>query len=130
MSTPTNLRYSRDHKWIRLDGHVATIGLTEYASKQLDEIVFVKFPRVGDKLAQDEAFGAVESEKAVSELYAPVSGTIKELNTQLSDSPELINDVPYGEGWIIKMIVDNTEDVKSLLDAASYDNMIKEDAEG
>ncbi|PSL49890.1 glycine cleavage system H protein [Chitinophaga niastensis] len=122
MSTPGNLRYTRDHSWVLLNGNKATIGLTDHAQKQLGEIVFVELPyKVGDTLGKDEAFGTVESVKAVTELFSPLNGKVAEINETVLDSPDLVNDEPYAGGWFLKITVANPKEVGELLDAAAYD---------
>lgn len=118
MSYPSNLRYTKEHEWISLDGNVATIGITEYAQRELGDIVFVEVDTIGKNLEAGAVFGTVEAVKTVSDLFLPVSGTINELNATLSGAPELVNSDPYGEGWMIKMTVNNPADVEALLDAA------------
>ncbi len=124
MSYPENLRYTKDHEWIRLEGNVATIGITDFAQKELGDIVYVEVETIGKPLQANDVFGTVEAVKTVSDLYIPVSGTITEQNDALANSPELVNTDPYGEGWMVKMNVDNAEDVAALLDAAAYESMI------
>jgi glycine cleavage system H protein len=121
MSTPDNLRYSKDHSWVLLDGKKATIGITHHAQKQLGEIVFIELPDVGNNIERDEAFGTVESVKAVSEMFSPLRGEVIAVNEMLKDSPDLANDEPYGEGWFIKLTVDNPKEADELLNAAAYD---------
>lgn len=120
MNFPDNLKYTKDHEWIRLEGNVATIGITEFAQSELGDIVYVEVETVGKALAANEVFGTVEAVKTVSDLFLPVAGTITELNPALSNAPELVNSDPYGEGWMVKMTVDNVADVEALLDAAAY----------
>lgn len=120
MNFPDNLRYTKDHEWIKLDGNTATIGITDFAQKELGDIVYVEVETIGKSLGAGDVFGTVEAVKTVSDLFLPVSGIISELNPALNNSPELVNNDPYGEGWMIKMKVDNPEDVKTLLDAAGY----------
>ena len=124
MNFPDNLRYTKDHEWIQLEGNVATIGITEFAQRELGDIVYVEIETVGKTLMAEAVFGSVEAVKTVSDLYLPVSGTINEVNPVLADSPELVNTDPYGEGWMIKMTVNNPEDVKALMDAAAYNNLV------
>ena len=124
MSYPSNLRYTKEHEWISLDGNVATIGITEYAQRELGDIVFVEVDTIGKNLEAGAVFGTVEAVKTVSDLFLPVSGTINELNAALSGAPELVNSDPYGEGWMIKMTVNNPADVEALLDAAGYESMV------
>ncbi len=121
MSYPDNLRYTKDHEWISLDGQTATIGITDFAQRELGDIVFVEVETVGKPLEAGAVFGTVEAVKTVSDLFLPVSGTITELNPELASSPELVNTDPYGQGWMIKMTVDNPDDVAALLDAAAYE---------
>ena len=124
MNFPSNLRYTKDHEWIRLDGNVATIGITDYAQRELGDIVYVEVETVGKSLEAGEIFGTVEAVKTVSDLFLPVDGTITELNAALANSPESVNSDPYGEGWMIKMTVNNPADVEALMDAAAYDAQV------
>jgi len=124
MSYPSNLRYTKEHEWISLDGNIATIGITEYAQRELGDIVFVEVDTIGKNLEAGAVFGTVEAVKTVSDLFLPVSGTINELNAALSGAPELVNSDPYGEGWMIKMTVNNPADVAALLDAAGYESLV------
>ena len=124
MNFPANLRYTKDHEWIKLDGNVATIGITEYAQRELGDIVYVEVETVGKSLKAGDIFGTVEAVKTVSDLFLPVDGTITELNAALANSPESVNSDPYGEGWMIKMTVNNPADVEALMDAASYDAQV------
>ena len=120
MSYPDDLRYSKDHEWVRADGNTATIGITSFAADELGDIVFVELPEVGAALKQFAAFGVVESVKAVSDLFAPVSGTISEVNARLQTEPELLNSDPFGEGWIAKVDVADGDELNELLDADGY----------
>lgn len=124
MNFPENLRYTKDHEWIRLEGDIAVIGITDFAQKELGDIVYVEIETVGKSLAAETVFGTVEAVKTVSDLYLPVSGTITESNPALTSSPELVNTDPYNGGWMIKMKVDNPGDVHSLMDAAAYSNVV------
>lgn len=124
MNFPANLRYTKEHEWIRLDGNVATIGITDYAQRELGDIVYVEVETVGKALKAGEIFGTVEAVKTVSDLFLPVDGTITELNAGLANSPETVNNDPYGEGWMIKMTVNNPADVEALMDAAAYDAQV------
>ena len=124
MNFPTNLRYTKDHEWIKMDGNVATIGITDYAQRELGDIVYVEVETVGKSLKAGEIFGTVEAVKTVSDLFLPVDGTITELNAALANSPESVNSDPYGEGWMIKMTVNNPADVEALMDAAAYDAQV------
>jgi glycine cleavage system H protein len=125
MNFPENLLYTKEHEWVRLDGDTATVGITEFAQRELGDIVYVEVETVGKSLNAGEVFGTVEAVKTVSDLYLPVSGTITELNPALAASPELVNSDPYGEGWMIKMKVDNTGDVNGLLKSAAYSDLVK-----
>jgi glycine cleavage system H protein len=123
VSVPTDLQYTRDHEWVRLDGDVATVGITQYAADQLGDIVFVELPDVGRDLEAAKAFGVVESVKAVSDLYAPVAGEVVETNDALAGGPELVNSDPYGSGWMIKVRVAPGAE-PDLLDADAYDDLV------
>jgi glycine cleavage system H protein len=124
MSYPANLRYTKDHEWISLDGTTATIGITDFAQRELGDIVYVEVETIGKTLEAGAVFGTVEAVKTVSDLFLPVNGTITELNAALGNAPELVNTDPYGEGWMIKMTVENTTDVDALLDAAGYEAVV------
>jgi glycine cleavage system H protein len=124
MNFPANLRYTKDHEWIKLDGNTATVGITEYAQHELGDIVFVEVETVGKSLEAGAVFGTVEAVKTVSDLYLPVSGTILELNPALAGAPELVNNDPYGEGWMIKMTVNDPAAVDGLLDADGYAKLV------
>ena len=124
MNTPANLRYTSEHEWIRVEGNEAFVGITDYAQSELGEIVFVDVNTVDENVAQGEVFGSVEAVKTVSDLNMPVSGTVLEFNEALNDQPELVNNVPYGEGWMIKVTVDNPAELDTLLDAAGYEKLI------
>ncbi len=120
MAHPDNLRYSKEHEWVRADGSRATIGITSYAADELGDVVFVELPEVGATLTQFGTFGVVESVKAVSDLFAPVSGEVVEVNEALRDAPELLNTDAYGEGWIAKVELADTHQLDGLMDAAAY----------
>jgi glycine cleavage system H protein len=124
MEFPGNLRYTKDHEWISLDGDTATIGITDFAQHELGDIVFVDVPSVGKTLAAHEIFGTVEAVKTVSDLYLPVAGKILEVNSALEANPENVNKDPYGAGWMVKMTVSNPADVEALLDAAAYTALV------
>ncbi len=124
MNFPSNLRYTKDHEWIKLDGDVATIGITDYAQRELGDIVYVEVETIGKSLKAGDVFGTVEAVKTVSDLFLPVDGTIKELNKALANSPESVNNDPYGEGWMIKMKVNSPADVNALMDAAAYEAVV------
>ena len=124
MNIPANLRYTSEHEWIRVEGNEAFVGITDYAQSELGEIVFVDVNTVDETVAQGEVFGSVEAVKTVSDLNMPVSGTVHEFNEALNDQPELVNNDPYGEGWMIKVTVDNPAELDTLLDAAGYEKLI------
>ena len=124
MNIPANLRYTKDHEWISLEGNIATIGITDFAQKELGDIVYVDVPTVGKTLNQHDVFGTVEAVKTVSDLFLPISGTINEVNNTLNDNPQHVNNDPYGNGWMVKMTVNNPADVDSLLDAAGYTALV------
>ncbi|MBK9658652.1 MAG: glycine cleavage system protein GcvH [Chitinophagaceae bacterium] len=124
MNFPANLRYTKDHEWVRLEGKVATIGITDFAQRELGDIVYVEVDTVGKELEAGAVFGTVEAVKTVSDLFLPVSGTINELNALLAGKPEAVNNDPYGEGWMVKMTVENSADVEALLDAAGYEAIV------
>ena len=120
MSSPTDLRYTRDHEWVRVDGDQATVGITQYAADQLGDIVFVELPDAGRDLEEAKPFGVVESVKAVSDLFAPLSGTVTSTNDALAAAPEQVNDDPYGAGWMIKLRTSDDGERAAVLDAAGY----------
>jgi len=120
MNFPENLRYTKDHEWVSLEGNVATVGITDFAQKELGDIVYVDISTVNKPLGAEEVFGTVEAVKTVSDLFLPVAGTIIEVNPALDANPELVNTDPYGQGWMIKMTVDNEEDVAKLLSPDAY----------
>ncbi len=120
MNFPESLRYTKDHEWIKLEGNIATVGITDFAQGELGDIVYVEIETVGKALSAESVFGTVEAVKTVSDLFLPVSGTINEVNPALANQPELVNSDPYGEGWMVKMTVDNPADVAALMDAAAY----------
>jgi glycine cleavage system H protein len=126
-NTPSDLRYSKDHEWIRIAGDQATIGVTDHAQQQLGEVVFVELPKVGDTFEATDPFGSVESVKAVSEVYTPVTGSVVEVNPALEGDPDLINTDPYGEGWIVKIKMSNPAEVNGLLTAAQYEAYLKDE---
>lgn len=126
MNFPTNVKYTKEHEWIRLEGDVAYVGITDYAQEQLGDIVFVDIPTEGETLAADEVFGTIEVVKTISDLFLPVAGEILEQNEALADQPELVNQDPYGEGWLIKIKPAADADLDSLLDAEAYKALINE----
>jgi glycine cleavage system H protein len=123
---PADLRYTKDHEWVRVDGDTATIGVTDFAASQLGDVVFVDLPAVGKAVEQFATFGVVESVKAVSDLYAPLSGEVVEVNGELGSKPELVNSDPFGDGWMIKVRVGDAAQVAGLLDAAGYEQLTAE----
>src|SRR5688500_12904171 len=125
---PENLRYSKDHEWVLVDGDVASIGITDYAQHSLGDVVYIDMPRVGDKLATHESFGSVESVKAVSEIFTPVAGEIVEVNDSLNDTPEKVNNDPYGEAWFIKIKMDNPGDADAMLSGEEYEEYLSANA--
>ncbi len=124
MNFPENLKYTKDHEWIRIEGNVGTIGITEYAQGELGDIVFIELPSIGKKIETGQAFGTVEAVKAVSDLYSPVTGEVKEVNKEIQDSPELVNKESYERGWMIKVTLANADEVKNLLDVDAYKKLI------
>jgi len=126
MNFPANLRYTKDHEWVSLDSsNVATIGITDFAQRELGDIVYVEVETIGKELEAGAIFGTVEAVKTVSDLFLPVSGTVTELNPDLGNSPESVNTDPYGAGWMVKMTVNNPADVEALMDAATYETMVQ-----
>jgi glycine cleavage system H protein len=117
---PEEFRYSKDHEWIRVDGDRGRVGITDYAQKQLGDVVFLELPEVGRTLSAGEQFGTVESVKAVSELYSPVTGQVVAINENLEEEPELVNEDPFGAGWMMKVAISDTNDIDSLMDADAY----------
>lgn len=124
MNFPQNVKYTNEHEWIRLEGDVAYVGITDYAQEQLGDIVFVDIPTEGETLEANEVFGTIEVVKTISDLFLPVAGEIIEQNTALEENPELVNKDPYGEGWLIKMKPANTADLDNLLDAEEYKKVV------
>lgn len=124
MSTPTNLKYTKDHEWVRVEGDTAVVGITEFAQGELGDIVYVEVETEGETLEQNEVFGTVEAVKTVSDLFLPVTGEIVEFNTNLEANPELVNSDPYGEGWIIKIKIADASQLDELLDADGYNAVI------
>jgi glycine cleavage system H protein len=125
MNFPDDLRYSKDHEWLRIEGDTAFIGITEFAQSELGDIVFVDIDTEGETLDKDEVFGTIEAVKTVSDLFMPVPGEVLEFNLKLEDEPELINSAPYGDGWILKIKISNTTELDELLDSASYQELVK-----
>ena len=129
MEFPEGLKYTKEHEWVLVEDRTATIGITEYAQQELGDIVYVELPEVGEKIVKDDPFGAVESVKAVSDIYAPVSGTVIEVNDTLPDSPETINDDAYGDGWMIKVEMSDADDLKDLMSAEEYAEYVDQQKE-
>jgi glycine cleavage system H protein len=127
-NTPEDLSYTKDHEWVRVRGTQATVGITDHAQHQLGDVVYVELPKVGDSFEAAEPFGSVESVKAVSEIYMPLTGSVVEVNEKLNDSPEKVNEDPYGTGWMIVIKMDNPSQVDGLLSAAEYEDYIKEES--
>ncbi|MHA8052146.1 glycine cleavage system protein GcvH [Aquirufa sp. Wall-65K1] len=124
MNFPEQLKYTQEHEWIRLEGDVAVVGITDFAQSELGDIVFVEVETVGKSIAKDAVFGTVEAVKTVSDLFLPVAGEVVEFNTALNNSPELINTDPYGEGWIVKIKANNVGDLSELMDVATYKSFV------
>ncbi len=123
---PTDYRYTKEHEWIKVDGQIGTVGITDYAQHELGDVVFVELPKVGAKFQASQSFGTVESVKAVSEIYSPASGEVAEVNTALADAPETINKDPHGAAWMIKIKLANPKELANLMDAAAYQAYIAE----
>jgi len=128
-NVPENLHYSKDHEWVRVEGDTAVIGITDHAQDQLGDVVYVELPKVGEEFAAHESFGSVESVKAVSELFTPVSGEVTGVNEAFTDEPEKVNKDPYGDGWMIKIKMKSAGEVDSLLTAAEYETFTKPESE-
>ncbi len=127
MDFPDELKYTEEHEWVLIENDIATIGITDFAQDQLGDVVFVELPDVGDELEAGKTFGVVESVKAVSDIYAPLSGEVVELNDDLPDEPEILNNSPYEDGWMVKIRMSNLDEVDGLLDAADYQEFIEKD---
>jgi glycine cleavage system H protein len=128
LSSPADLKYTKEHEWVRIEGDAGTIGITDYAQDQLGDIVFVEMPAAGTNIAYLEKFGEIESVKAVSELYSPVSGQVVEVNTGLVDNPQWVNDSPYGDGWMLRVRLSDPSEIDNLLSAAEYDDYLAQGA--
>ena len=124
MNVPNDLRYSKEHEWVKVDGDVAFVGITDFAQSELGDIVFVEIDTVGDSIEADEIFGTIEAVKTVSDLFMPVSGEVLEFNEKLEDEPELVNSDAYGDGWLVKIKLSNADQLGGLMDAAAYKDMI------
>lgn len=124
MNFPENLKYTKDHEWILVSGDIGTVGITDHAQGELGDVVFVELPVAGKSIKQHDSFGTIEAVKAVSDLYAPVSGSILDINKDLAGSPELVNKEPYGNGWMVKIKISNPSELSQLLDATAYKSLI------
>lgn len=124
MDTPDNLKYSKEHEWVKVEGDTAIIGITDYAQGELGDVVYVELPEVGAEVSAGETFGTIEAVKAVSELYSPISGEVLEINSGLEDEPAAVNQSPYDDGWMIKVKMSDSKELDDLLDAAGYKDMI------
>lgn len=124
MKIPEDLKYTKDHEWVRVEGNVATVGVTDFAQSELGDIVFVEIETLDEELEKEEVFGSVEAVKTVSDLFMPIGGTIIEINENIESSPELVNSDPYGEGWMIKIKINEASDMENLLTAEAYSNLI------
>ena len=124
METKENLSYTNDHEWIKIDGNAALVGITDFAQSELGDIVFIEVETIGEDLNKNEVFGTVEAVKTVSDLFIPVSGKVLEFNSALEDNPELVNESPYEEGWIVKMEISNLDEISDLLDSKAYKSLI------
>ena len=121
---PKELKYTEDHEWVKVDGEIATVGITDHAQSELGDIIFIEFPEINDLIDRMEPFGTIEAVKTVADLFAPLNGKIVEINEALEDSPELVNSDPYGKGWIVKVSVDKLDQLNDLLSSESYENHI------
>jgi glycine cleavage system H protein len=126
MEIPKELRYSEEHEWAAVDDNIATIGITDYAQEQLGDIVYVELPETGTEVTKGDKFGVIESVKAVSDIYSPVTGTVVTVNTGLPNTPETVNEEPYGDGWMIRVEMSDPEELNDLMTAAEYEKFIKE----
>ncbi len=124
MSFPANLYYTKDHEWVKIDGNEATIGITDFAQGELGDIVYVDIDTVGKEMAAEAVFGTVEAVKTVSDLFLPLTGTVKEVNAQLANKPELVNSDPYGEGWMIKLTISVKDEIEKLLSPEAYEQLV------
>jgi glycine cleavage system H protein len=125
VNIPAELKYTKEHEWVKIDGNVATIGITDYAQGELGDIVFVELPDIGAEVRQMDSFGTIEAVKAVSDLYSPVTGKVVEINSALDDDPMVINQDPYGDGWMLKVELSDTSEIEQLLDASGYKGIIE-----
>jgi glycine cleavage system H protein len=129
MEFPDDLKYTREHEWLLVEDKVATVGITDFAQEQLGDVVFVELPAVGDKVTKDEAMGVIESVKAVSDVYAPVSGKVLEVNDDLPENTEMVNEDPYGDGWMVKIELSDPTEIADLMSAAEYEQFVSEQEE-
>ena len=125
MSLPADLKYTKDNEWVRIEGDIATVGITDFAQGELGDVVFVELPKSGDSFSQGDNFGTIEAVKTVADLFMPISGKILEINTKLDNSPHLINEEPYVNGWIVKISINNASEIDELLSSVEYQNSIK-----
>jgi glycine cleavage system H protein len=124
MNIPAELKYTKDHEWVKIEGDIATVGITEFAQSELGDIVYVEIETVGETIAQEEIFGSIEAVKTVSDLFMPISGEILELNEELDGNPELVNSDPYGAGWMVKVKISDASEIENLLDAEAYKSLV------
>jgi glycine cleavage system H protein len=124
MNIPAELKYTKDHEWVRIEGDIATVGITEFAQSELGDIVYVEIETVGETIAQEEIFGSIEAVKTVSDLFMPLSGEILEFNEELDGNPELVNSDPYGAGWMVKVKITDTSEIEKLLDSSAYQELV------
>jgi len=129
LPSPADLKYTKEHEWVRVEGDIGTVGITDYAQDQLGDIVFVDLPDTGGKVSHMQKFGEIESVKAVSELYSPVTGEVLEANVSLAENPQFVNDDPYGEGWMLRIRLNEPAEIEKLLSAQDYDDFIAQGAE-
>ncbi len=130
MEFPGDLKYSRTHEWVRVENDEVTVGVSAYAAEEMGDIVYVELPEEGDEMEKDTAFGVLESVKATADLYAPVSGNVVEFNTPLEDSPEVINEDPYGDGWMVRVVISDPAELSDLMSADEYRQFVEEEREG
>jgi glycine cleavage system H protein len=124
MNVPQSLKYTKEHEWVREDGGIVTVGITDHAQGELGDIIFVEFPEIGQEIERDEPFGTIEAVKTVADLFAPISGTVTEINEKLDDSPESVNQDPYGDGWMVKVSVSEADELDNLMSSDQYREMI------
>ena len=124
MNVPQSLKYTKEHEWVREDGGIVTVGIIDHAQGELGDIIFVEFPEIGQEIERDEPFGTIEAVKTVADLFAPISGTVTEINEKLDDSPESVNQDPYGDGWMVKVSVSEADELDNLMSSDQYREMI------